>query len=87
MLSIVFLLNITPAFDSLITFYFTDLLKFSMTDLSNFNTVGTLSYLCALIIYSLYFKKTDAKKFFVGTNFILWIVNLSFLMVVFKIVD
>lgn len=86
MIIIVLLLNITPAFDSLITFYFTDILKFSVTDLANFNTVGTLCYLFALIVYSWYFKKTDPKKFFVGTNFILWIVNLSFLMVVLKLV-
>lgn len=87
MLIIVVLLNITPAFDSLVTFYFTDLLKFSVTDLANFNTIGTLCYLMALVLYTWYFKKADPRKFFVGTNFVLWIVNMSFLMVVFKTVE
>lgn len=87
MIIIVILLNITPAFDTLTIFYFTEILNFSVTDLSDFNTLGTLCYLLALIVYSLYFKKTNPKKFFVGTNLLLWFVNVSFLMVVMKTVE
>ena len=87
MILFLFLLNITPAFDSLITFYYTDYLNFSIIDLANFSTFGTISYLFALIVYSLYFRKANPRNFFITTNMILWLISVSFLMVVFNTVE
>jgi hypothetical protein len=55
MVIFVILLNITPSFDSLTTFYMTDRLKFSSLDLADFSTLGTIFYLLGLILYSSYF--------------------------------
>lgn len=35
----------------------------------------------------MYFRKVNPKSFFIGTNFILWILSVSFLMVVFETVQ
>lgn len=80
-------LNLTPSFDSIVTFYMTDKLKFSSTDLANFSTVGTFTYLLGLLLYSFYLRKIDPAKFFVSTNFILWLINVSFLLVVWDVVE
>lgn len=81
------LINMQPNFDSLITFYFTDHLKFTTEDLANFATFGTSCYILGLVAYSYYFKKLDPKKFYIGTNFLLWLINLSFMMVVYGVTE
>lgn len=81
------LLNMTPSFDSMITFYMTDYLKFTSTDLANFNSIGTIFYVVGLLMYSFYFRKLNPKKFFLITNFILWIINVSFMTVLFHILQ
>ena len=82
----IFLINLTPDFTMLITFYLTDHLHFTPKDLSNFNTFATFSYIIGLLLYSFYLKNVDPKKFYLGTNFIYWLSNLTFLLVVFDIV-
>ncbi len=77
----ILLINLTPSFDSMITFYLTDHLKFNDEDLANFNTVGTLCYVLGLLLYSFYFKDINPQKFYITTNFLLWICNVSFLLV------
>ena len=76
------LINLTPSFDSIIGFYLTDYLKFDPEDLSNFNSFGTLCYALGLVMYYYYFKNISHKIFYISTNFILWMINISFLLVV-----
>ena len=82
MIIFVFFLNMTPNYDALFTFYMTDELKFTTTDLANFAFIGTLSYIIGLILYSYWLIKIDARKFYLGTNFLLWIFNVAFMLVV-----
>lgn len=82
MICVVFLLNICPNFDSIVTFFMTDRLKFSTSDLANFATVGTFCYIVGLVLYSYYFKNIKPSTFYITTNFILWFINVSFLLVV-----
>lgn len=87
MVIFVSLINITPSFDSLTTFYMTDKLKFSSTTLSNFSTIGTLCYLMGLVLYSNYFQQVHPKKVFITTNFLGLIFNVTFLFVVFGLIE
>lgn len=54
MVIFVFLLNMTPSFDTLTTFYMTNKLNFSSVDLANFSTIGTIFYILGLVYYSKY---------------------------------
>lgn len=65
----------------------TDVLNFNSKELANFNTFGTIFYIMGLLMYSYYFRHIEPKKFFLVTNFILWIINCSFMLVVLKILD
>ena len=87
MILFVCLIHLTPNFDVLYTFYMTDYLKFSTEDLANFSTFASICYINGLLCYSYFFKGVNPKKFFVTTNFFLWIMNISFLLVVLKILD
>lgn len=82
MIIFVCLINATPNFDAITTFYQTDYLKFTTEDLANFQTFATLCYVIAMVIYSYCLQKTDPYKLFLSTNFMLWIVNVSFMLVV-----
>lgn len=82
LVTFILLINLTPSFDSIIGFYLTDYLKFDAEDLSNFNAFGTLCYALGLIMYYFYFKDISKKIFYISTNFILWMINISFLLVV-----
>lgn len=81
------LINMTPNFDMLVTFYLTDYLKFTTEDLANFSSFATVCYILGLVLYSVYFKNIEPKKFYITTNFLLWFFNLSFLLVVLKVID
>lgn len=81
------LVNMTPNFDALYTFYMTDHLKFSTEDLANFSTFATVCYVLGLAMYSFWMKDINPRKFYLTTNFILWIVNISFLLVVLHIIE
>jgi hypothetical protein len=76
------LINLTPNFDALMTFYMTDYLKFSTEDLANFSAFATSCYIIGLILYYYKLKDVNPKNFYISTNFILWIINISFLLVV-----
>lgn len=82
MMIFVGLINFTPSFDVISTFYMTDRLGFTTEDLANFSTVSTIAYIIGLLVYSYFLKDIDPKKFFVSTNFVLWMINVSFLLVV-----
>jgi MFS family permease len=86
MLLFISLINATPNFDSVTTFYQTDFLHFTMDDLANFASFSTICYIAGLILYSLHFRKFDPHRFFLGTNFLLWAVNVSFLLVVLGLI-
>lgn len=76
------LINLTPNFDALMTFYMTDYLKFSTEDLANFSAFATTCYIIGLVLYYYKLKDVNPKNFYISTNFILWIINISFLLVV-----
>ena len=82
MMIFVCLINMSPSFDTISTFYMTDRLGFTTEDLANFSTVSTVAYIIGLLCYSYFLKDIDPKKFFVSTNFVLWLINCSFLLVV-----
>lgn len=81
------LINMTPNFDMLVTFYLTDYLKFTTEDLANFSAFATVCYILGLIIYSLYLKNIEPKSFYIATNFLLWACHLSFLLVVLRVIE
>ena len=87
MILFICLINLTPNFDVLYTFYMTDYLKFNTEDLANFSTFATVCYIIGLFCYSVAFKNINPKRFFVATNFFLWVMNISFLLVVLKVLD
>lgn len=76
------LINLTPNFDALYTFYMTDFLKFSTEDLANFSAFATFCYIIGLLVYYYFMKNVNPQNFYITTNFILWFINLSFLLVV-----
>lgn len=82
MLIFVSLINMTPNFDAITTFYQTDYLKFTSDDLANFQTFSTFCYILGLIFYSTSLRKFDPHKFYIFTNFLLWLINVSFMLVV-----
>lgn len=61
MIVFVCIVNLTPNFDVLYTFFMTDRLKFSNTDLANFSTFATLCYIFGLTLYSLYFRNNNPQ--------------------------
>ena len=65
----------------------TDILKFNSKDLANFDCIGTICYIMGLILYSYYFKEVHPKPFYVTTNFLLWIINVSFLLVLLDLAE
>lgn len=87
MVCFVMLLNCTPTFDTLSQFYMTDRLGFTETDLADFSTVGNISYIVGLIIYSKYLVQKNPKMLYFSTNFLWLIVNISFMLVVFDLVQ
>lgn len=82
MMLFICLINITPDFNSLFTFYMTDHLKFTTEDLADFASFGTICYIIALLCYVYFLIDANPKKFYVVTNFISWIISISFLVVV-----
>ena len=83
----IFLINLTPNFDSLNTFYLTDHLKFSTEDLANFSAFATCCYILGLLLYYYKLQAIDPKNFYITTNFVLWVINISFLLVVLDILE
>jgi len=81
------LINLTPNFDSLYTFYMTDYLKFSTEDLANFSAFATCCYIIGLVLYYYKLQNINPKNFYISTNFILWVINLTFLLVVLEILQ
>jgi len=81
------LINMTPNFDALYTFYLKDYLKFSPTDIANCSATSTICYIIGLLLYSYKLKNVNPKMFYVGTNFLLWFINVSFLLVVLHYVE
>ena len=81
------LISMTPNFDMLITFYLTDYLHFTTEDLADFSSFATVCYIMSLLLYYFYLKHIDPKKFYIVTNFILFMFNLSFILVVLKVLD
>lgn len=86
MVIFVILVSMTPNFDNLTKVFFLKILKFDSNTLAWFQSVGQIAYMIGLLVYSKFFIKVSPKKVFVATNLILWLVNFSFLMVIFNII-
>ncbi len=87
LLVFVCLINMAPSFDSIVTFYLQDVLKFSDMDLANFSAISRIFYILGLVLYSFYFWNLSQRKFYITTNFLLWMCNTSFLLVVLNMVE
>ena len=87
MILFVCLVNLTPNFEILYTFFMTDRLYFTKTDLGNYQTFGTICYVLGLLMFSLFFVNVQPKKFYMITNFLLFFVTLSFLLVCIEILE
>ena len=87
MVVFVCLMNTTPSFSTLNTFYLTDYLMFSTTTLANFNTFSVVSFLVGLLAYYFYFVKISPRPFYVLTSALLWVVEASFLLVVLEVIQ
>lgn len=87
MILFVGLINLSPNFDVMFTFFMTDYLKFTTSDLADFSTFSTVCYVVGLYVYSNFLLDIKPKSFFVVTNFILWTINVSFLFVVLGLVS
>lgn len=87
MIIFVILINMTPNYDSLTQFYFTNILHFDPNTLAQFQTVAAVAYMLGLIVYMKYFTSSGPKKVIFTTNIILWMINISFLLVVFGIIE
>lgn len=81
------LINMTPNFDALYTFYLKDYLKFTPEDIANCSATATICYIIGLLLYYYKLKNVNPKIFYVGTNFLLWFVNVSFLLVVLHYIE
>jgi hypothetical protein len=81
------LINLTPNFDSLYTFYMTDYLKFSTEDLANFSAFATCCYIIGLVLYYYKLQNINPKNFYISTNFVLWVINFTFLLVVLEVLQ
>ncbi len=80
---IIILINITPSFESLIQAYLLEKLQLSFKDISVIHTCANTFFLLALFIYQRYLKHINPQTLYTITNFFLWIVNISFLLVIF----
>lgn len=87
MIVFVGLINMTPSFDVAFTFFMTDYLKFTTEDLADFSTASTICYIIGLYVYANFLMEIHPKRFFVVTNFILWLINVSFLLVILDVVS
>lgn len=82
----IFLIHLTPSYDSLTMFYLIDTLHFTTEDLADLSSCSLLMFILALIWYSYSLYKIKPKKIFMGTNFFQWLINVSFLLIVFGII-
>lgn len=85
LLVLVCLLIATPDFSTLTTFYITDNLGFSTTDLANFASFGTICSIIGQYLYYHYLVKMNPRVFFLITCTFFWVINNSFLLVIFEI--
>ena len=67
-------------------FYLIDELKFSTSDLADLSSCSLLMFIIGLAWYSHSLYKIKPKRIFMGTNFLQWIINCSFLLIVFGII-
>ena len=82
----IFMIHLTPSYDSITMFYLMDTLKFTTQDLADLSSCSLLMFILALIWYSNSLYKLKPERIFMGTNFILWGINVSFLLIVFGVI-
>lgn len=82
----IFLIHLTPSYDSITSFYLMDNLGFTAEDLADLSSCSLVAFILALVWYSYSLYKLPPKRIFMGTNFLLWLVNCSFLLVVFGVI-
>lgn len=82
MIFVVCLINLTPSYDAVTTSFMMDKLKLTRSDMADLTTIGSIFYVIALFLYQYYFKNFHAQTLFTVTNFLLWIINVSFMLIV-----
>ncbi len=87
MAAYVFILNLTPSFDQVSNYYLMEEHQFTEVDLSDLQAFSILCYVLGLAWYSYSLFKINAKKFYMATNVLYWVVNCTFLLLVFGITD
>lgn len=84
MIIVVMLIHISPGFESLTTAYLQQKLRFSLTDLSDIQTFSSIFFLLALLVYQTHLRHINPQTLYTITNFFLWIINVSFLLIIFN---
>lgn len=87
MIIVVMLIHISPGFESLTTAYLQQKLKFSLTDLSDIQTFSSIFFLLALLLYQTHLRHINPQTLYTITNFFLWMINISFLLVIFNTIQ
>lgn len=87
MAAFIFILNLTPNFDQITSFYLMNVLLFSEVDLSDLQSFSIVFYILGLLWYSYSLYKVNPVRFFMVTNFFYWLINCSFLLLVFGFTD
>lgn len=78
----IFILNLTPSFDQVSNFYLMEEHQFTEIDLSDLQAFSIFCYVIGLAWYSYSLYGINPKSFFMATNVLYWVVNVSFLLLV-----
>lgn len=82
----IFLIHFTPSYDSITMFYLIDNLGFTTEDLADLSSCSLIMFIIALAWYSCSLYKIPPKRIFMGTNFLQWVINCSFLLIVYGLI-
>ena len=83
----VILLSMVPSFDRMSQYFMIDRLGFTPISLSDFMTISEAFFIVGLVAYYYYFIKLQPRSFFITTTTMLWIINISFILVVLDMVE
>lgn len=78
----IFVLNLTPSFDQVSNFYLMEEHQFTEVDLADLQAFSIFCYVLGLAWYSYSLYAINPKNFYMATNVLYWVVNVSFLLLV-----
>lgn len=82
MIFFLMIINICPYFDSIVNFYLINELNFTASTIAANSTCGLIFLMLSIYCYNEYFINVNPKKLVIVTNLLLWVINLSFVLVV-----